>query len=237
MAEVIKVNDSTWRFEDDSVRFFLFVGTKKAALVDSGMNVPDAKRHAEELTDLPLIFINTHADPDHISGNAAFEEFYMSPKEEGNYRDHGGKGEFIHVHEGEVIDLGDRPLRIIDIPGHTPGSIAIIDEKNRILISGDSVQDGQIFMFGPRRNMDRYIESLRHLNEFRDMFDVIYPMHGSFPVKCDLIDKLLEGAQLVKEGKAYGNPVNIFGNEVALYKFPYGGFLCDLKKDPEETLT
>ena len=85
--------------------------------------------------------------------------------------------------------------------------------------------------------MDRYIESLKHLNEFRDMFDVIYPMHGSFPVKCDLIDKLLEGAQLVKEGKAYSNPVNIFGNEVALYKFPYGGFLCDLKKDPEETLT
>ena len=44
MAQVIKVNDSTWRFEDDSVRFFLFVGTKKAALIDSGMNVPDAKR-------------------------------------------------------------------------------------------------------------------------------------------------------------------------------------------------
>ena len=45
------------------------------------------------------------------------------------------------------------------------------------------------------------------------------------------------GAQLVKEGKAYGNPVNIFGNEVTLYKFSYGGFLCDPKKDSEEALT
>ena len=74
MAEKIKINDDTWRFEDDSVRFFLFCGTQKAALIDSGMNVPDARKLAEELTDLPLILINTHADPDHISGNAAFEK-------------------------------------------------------------------------------------------------------------------------------------------------------------------
>lgn len=229
MAEAIKINENTYRIEDGHVRFYLFIGSKRAALIDTGMNVPDARSIAEELTDLPLILINTHADPDHISGNAAFEKFYMSPKEEGNYRDHGGKGEFIHIHEGEVIDLGDRPLRIIDIPGHTPGSIAIIDEKNRILISGDSVQDGDIFMFGPRRNMDRYIESLRHLNEFRNMFDVIYPMHGTFPVKSELIGKLIEGAGLIVEGKVSGSNVTIHGKDVLLYKFPYAGFLCDRK--------
>ena len=32
MADLIKINDSTWRFEDDGVRFFLFCGTEKAAL-------------------------------------------------------------------------------------------------------------------------------------------------------------------------------------------------------------
>ncbi len=227
MAETIKINENTYRIEDGHVRFYLFIGKEKASLIDTGMNVPDAKTIAKSLTDLPVILINTHADPDHISGNASFDGFYMSAKEEDNYREHGGKGDYNHVHEGDVIDLGDRPLRIIDIPGHTPGSIAIIDEKNRILISGDTVQDGQIFMFGTRRNLDRYIESLKHLLEFKDMFDVIYPMHGTFPQKPEQIGKLLEGAQLIKEGKAYSNPVNIFGNEVLLYKFPYGGFLCD----------
>ena len=227
MAQTIKISDDTWRFEDDSVRFFLFIGTKKAALIDSGMNVPGAKKLAETLTDLPLILINTHADPDHISGNGGFDDIYMSPKEEGNYRGNGGLGKFHPVHEGEVIDLGDRPLRIIDIPGHTPGSIAIIDEKNRILVSGDSVEDGNIFLFGPRRNMDRYIESMKHLLDFTDMFDEIYAMHGSFPVKNDLIGKVIEGAQLIRAGKAEGSPVNLFGNEVILYKFPYAGFLCE----------
>lgn len=158
---------------------------------------------AQTITDLPLILINTHADPDHISGNGGFDEVYMSPKEEGNYRENGGTGSFHPIHEGEVINLGDRPLRIIDIPGHTPGSIAIIDEKNHILISGDSVQDGDIFMFGPMRNLERYIESLKHLEKFTDMFDEIYAMHGSFPVKCDLIEKVIEGAQLIKVGKTW----------------------------------
>jgi len=227
MAEIIKVIDDAWRFEDDSVRFFLFCGTEKAALIDSGMNVPDARKLAERLTDLPLILINTHADPDHISGNAAFEEVYMSPAEEENYRAFGGKGKIIPVHEGDVIDLGDRALRIIDIPGHTPGSIAIIDEKNRILVSGDSVEDGNVFMFGPMRNLDLYIKSMEHLEEYKDMFDDVYAMHGSFPVHSDLIGKLIEGARLIKDQKVEGSPVNVFGSEAVFYKFSYAGFLCD----------
>ena len=62
-----------------------------------GMNTPNAKEMAESLTDLPLILINTHADPDHISGNGAFEEFYMSLAEEENYRQNGGKGTILPV--------------------------------------------------------------------------------------------------------------------------------------------
>ena len=42
MAEIVRINDKTWRFEDDSVRFFLLCGTDKAALIDTGMNMPNA---------------------------------------------------------------------------------------------------------------------------------------------------------------------------------------------------
>ena len=86
MAEVIKINENTYRVEDGGVRFYIFCGTEKAALIDSGMNTPDARQIAEGVTKLPLILINTHADRDHVSGNDAFESFYMSPAEEGNYR-------------------------------------------------------------------------------------------------------------------------------------------------------
>ena len=51
MAETIQINDNTWRVEDDGVRFFLLCGKEKAALIDSGMNTPDAKEMAQKLTD------------------------------------------------------------------------------------------------------------------------------------------------------------------------------------------
>ena len=69
------------------------------------MRTPNAKELAEGLTNLPIILINTHADPDHISGNSAFEEFYMSPAEEGNYRHNGGKaqGTKVNLWGNEVL--------------------------------------------------------------------------------------------------------------------------------------
>ena len=229
MADVVKINDSTWRIEDGGVRFLLFCGTEKAALIDTGMTAPNAKEIAEGITDLPIVLINTHADPDHISGNASFTEFYMSPNEEENYRNFKGQGTILPVKEGDEIDLGGRVLHVIDIPGHTPGSIAILDEKNRVLVSGDTVSDSNIFMFGPMRNLDRYIESLEHLSEYADKFDEIYPMHGSFPVSPDLIGKLKEGAEQVRAGEVTGKEVEFYGNKALLYKFPYAGLLCDLK--------
>ena len=229
MGNAIKINENTWRIEDTGVRFLLLCGTQKAALIDTGMNTKNAKEIAEDLTDLPLILINTHADPDHIAGNGAFDKVYMSPDEEENYRANNGKGKILPVVEGDVIDLGERPLRIIDIPGHTPGSIAILDEKNRVLIGGDSIQNGHIFMFGKYRNLGLYIMSMMHLKEYEGTFDEVYPMHGDFPQKPEAIGQLLEAAKKIQNGTAEGKKVCPFGMEALLYQFPCGSFLCELK--------
>lgn len=41
------------------------------------------------------------------------------------------------VGEGDVIDLGDRTLEILHVPGHTPGSIALWEEATGLLFTGD----------------------------------------------------------------------------------------------------
>ncbi|MCR4787683.1 MAG: MBL fold metallo-hydrolase [Lachnospiraceae bacterium] len=225
MAEVIKINETTYRIEDGGVRFYVFCGKEKAAVIDTGMNTPDAMEIVKTVTSLPLVLVNTHADPDHISGNGSFDTVYMSPAEEENYREHNGKGDFIPVREGDVIDLGERTLLVIDIPGHTPGSIALLDEKNRVLVSGDSVQNSHIFMFGEKRDLPLFIKSLEHLKEYDGRYDEVYPMHGDFPQKPDLVEKLIEGAGKILEGKAEGTETELFGNKVMLYKFPFAGFL------------
>ena len=226
--EVIKINENTWRIEDGGVRFFLLAGEKKALLIDSGMQVHNAKEVAEDLVNLPVELLNTHADRDHVGSNDEFDSFYMNPAEASNYYNSNKMtGTIIPVTDGDIIDLGGRELEIITIPGHTPGSIAVLDKNNRVLISGDPIQDGDIFMFGVQREMHAYLLSLEKLQKQRDRFDTIYPSHGTFPVKPELIDALQEGAKRVLAGEIPGTDKEMFGNTIKRYDVGVAGFLCD----------
>ncbi len=225
--QIIQINDNSWRIEDNGVRFFLLTGTQRALLVDSGRNVTCAREIAESMTDLPLSLLNTHADGDHVACNGQFDSFYMHPAEEPNYRRGNRPGTIIPVQEGDVLDLGGRCLEIIHLPGHTPGSIALLDRENRVLISGDPIQDGRIFMFGPFRNMPNYIRSLEHLQNWEGLFDEIWPSHASIPVYPDLIGRLRDGAQAVSDGRVPGRPEEVFGTKIRAFDLGFATFLCD----------
>lgn len=169
--EIIQIHENTWRIEDGGVRLFLLAGTEKALLIDSGMNLNNARDIAAGLTNLPLSLLNTHADRDHIGSNEQFDSFYMHPAEEPVYRRSGKPGTVIPIREGDSLNLGDRELQIIHLPGHTPGSIAVLDVQNRVLISGDPVQAyGRIFMFGDHRNME---DSIHRMLIFAHLFRMV----------------------------------------------------------------
>ena len=219
---------NTWRIEDDGVRLFLLAGTQKALLIDSGMNLNSAREIASGLTGLPLSLLNTHADRDHIGNNEQFDAFFMHPAEEPVYRRSGKPGAIIPIREGDSLNLGNRELRIIHLPGHTPGSIAVLDVQNRVLISGDPVQvHGRIFMFGDHRNMKDYISSLEHLKGFADQFDEIWPSHADIPISPVVIQRLYDGAQAVLDGAIQGKPVELFGRSIVAYDLGFSVLLCD----------
>lgn len=227
-CEIIPINENSWRIEDSGVRCFLLTGSEKALLIDSGRELHTARDIAESLTDLPVMLLNTHADGDHTGSNEQFESFYMHPDEEAHFRRGGRGGTIIPVREGDILDLGGRELRIIDLPGHTPGSIAVLDVGNRVLISGDPVQEhGRIFMFGAHRNMENYIRSLEHLETFTAEFDEIWPSHADIPISPALIRKLHDGARDVLDGKVAGSPVEVHGNQVIAYDLGFCTLLCD----------
>lgn len=226
--EIISINENTWRIEDGGVRFFLLAGENKALLIDSGMQVHNAKEIAEGLVDLPIELLNTHADMDHVGSNEEFDSFYMNPAEASNYYNTNKKtGTIIPVSDGDIIDLGGREIEIITLPGHTPGSIAALDINNRVLISGDPIQDGDIFMFGVQREMHAYLLSLEKLEKYKERFDTIYPSHGTFPVGPELIDALHEGAIRVMNGEVEGSDAEFFGTKIRRYDVGAAGFLCD----------
>jgi glyoxylase-like metal-dependent hydrolase (beta-lactamase superfamily II) len=58
----------------EEVISYLVQGEERAALVDTGNGISDIKGLVEELTDLPVMVVNTHAHGDHIGMNHVFEE-------------------------------------------------------------------------------------------------------------------------------------------------------------------
>jgi glyoxylase-like metal-dependent hydrolase (beta-lactamase superfamily II) len=227
----MKLYENTWVLDDNGVRIFILAGNEKALIIDTGMSGLPVRDAARQVTDLPLMLLNTHADRDHVGGNEAFDEFYMHPSEAIVYFNmQNGKGRMLPVFDGDEIDLGGRTAEVIHVPGHTPGSITVLDREERCLIGGDPIQeDGDIYMFGPHRNMEAYIAGLERLWRREEDFDYIYPSHAVLKVSKNVIPKLIAGAEDILAGKCSGIEKEVHGNKILSVDIGVDRFLCDLR--------
>jgi len=201
--EVIKIRENTYRIEDNSVRCLFFIGTERALLVDAGFGGEESlKQLVGALTDKPVQLVITHADPDHIGAAKEFDTVYMHPGETARCTRMGGTGPgIIPLEEGDVIDIGGRRFEVLHLPGHTWGSIALLDRENRIVVVGDLVSSMPVFMFGEDRDLDAYIASMEKLSDMKSAFDEIYPGHGMLPLPPEQIDKLIAAAKKLRAGE------------------------------------
>jgi glyoxylase-like metal-dependent hydrolase (beta-lactamase superfamily II) len=65
--------------------------------------------------------------------------------------------------DGDVVDLGNRKLTVLHLPGHSPGSIALFDDFNGTLFSGDAIYDDTIIDNVPTSSVDSYLWTMRIL--------------------------------------------------------------------------
>ncbi|MBE6726652.1 MAG: MBL fold metallo-hydrolase [Ruminococcaceae bacterium] len=225
---ISNLRPDTFRIDDGGVRFFLLCGTERALLADSGMTVKNAREIAEGLTSLPVSLLNTHADQDHTGSNDEFDEVMMHPDEEPLYRKNGYENRVVPVRGGDMIDLGERLLEVVDLPGHTPGSIGLLDRKMRVLISGDPIQqNGNVFMFGSHRDLRLYIESLKNLLPRLGEIDEIWPSHADLPVSPAVVPRLIEGAEKILRGELTGDHVEMHGRSIHRVDLGVTGMLVE----------
>jgi glyoxylase-like metal-dependent hydrolase (beta-lactamase superfamily II) len=166
--------------DSDNDKMFLIRGTRQYALIDSGLGRGALRDYVAQFTGgLPLVTIWTHSHGDHI-GQA--DQFIADSIEYVGEGDRKAVAEFLEhrgvpaeqiaqhlrpVSDHAKIDLGDRALEIVTVPGHTPGSIVILDPATGDLFTGDSFGNNSnlppdvMWMQRSPEPLDRYFAAVR----------------------------------------------------------------------------
>ena len=198
MTEIKLFMDHFYILEDGRVRQFLIVGEQQALLIDTGFEDSGVYQAVREVTDLPVQVLLTHGDRDHTGGLKDFGSCYLNQKD-WHLLDSGI--EVKDLREGDIFRCGDFCLEVLEIPGHTYGSVAFLDREKKLLLPGDSVQkEGPIFMFGAHRNLDLYIESQKKLCGIADQAVTILPCHHDCPIGPEYMEKNLKDAIDLRAG-------------------------------------
>lgn len=196
--------DNVWTVEEGMVRCFLILGQEKALLFDAGAEKTDLLAMIRQVTNLPITMVLSHSDGDHTAAIDQFEQVYIHPAEMERLKQRGPVPELLPALEGMVFDLGGELLEVIHNPGHTPGSISLLDRKARILYSGDTVSYGPVFLFGNGRDPQAYAASLEKLWNLHDAYDEVYPCHNDCPVAPEVALELLACVQGFLDGSIQG---------------------------------
>lgn len=175
---------------------------KKAALIDPGIidgREVEAVDNFLKKNELQLVaIINTHLHIDHAIANSSLaasygvpvmahpddeflgtrmaeqaREFGLPIKVNSTVIDH-------PLSDGEIIKIGSGELKVIHVPGHSPGGIALYDAKDGFLISGDTLFEGSIGRSDlPGGNLARLLESVKKKLYTLPDNTVVYPGHGN----------------------------------------------------------
>ena len=178
-------------------------GTEEVVVVDPGA---EGKRILKELENYNLRYIlATHGHIDHVGQVGFLKEnfnvpFLMNEKDLFliNNDIFPGFAQMVgatacpepdrSLKEGDIISFGRFNLRVIETPGHTPGSVCFYDEENSFVITGDTLFRGGIGRTDlPGGNMKQMENSLKKLMELPEDTDVI-PGHGD-PTKIGIEKK------------------------------------------------
>jgi len=102
--------------------------------------------------------------------------------------------------DGDNIELGNRTLEVIWTPGHSPGSICLLDEKNRIIFTGDTFFPGPLYAYSDDVDLDSYIASIDRLANRTEEFDRMCSGHNDPWVDSEVIHRVAEAFQTILDG-------------------------------------
>ena len=215
----------------EEVISYLILGTDRALLFDTGMGISNIQAVASGLTKLPVSVVNSHTHNDHVGDNWRFSDVYGMDTDFTRANARGSKQDAqeelapeelcgalpagfdakayatkpFHIthwlHDGDRIDLGGRTLKVIGTPGHTPDAIALLDEKNGLLFTGDSFYLGPIYLYRPETDLDAYVASMQKLAALAVHLQLLLPAHNTPATDPSYLPKVVTAIQKVQRGE------------------------------------
>jgi hydroxyacylglutathione hydrolase len=117
-----------WLVHDDA--------SGETAVVDPGDAAPALAETERRGWTIDQVW-NTHWHGDHTGGNIEIKSATGAPIS-GPAREN-IPGRDVALHQGDEVRLGDHIGRVIDVPGHTSGHIALVFDEDRIAFVGDTL--------------------------------------------------------------------------------------------------
>ena len=106
------------------------------------------------------------------------------------------------LEDGEVVDLGGLQLEVVLIPAHTPGGVALLERRRRILFVGDTVQRARIWLqLDESQDMTTIGETYSKLATLADDVDWILPGHQKVMLPGAFLAELNRGMQRILRGE------------------------------------
>lgn len=156
---------------------FLIFGKERGLLLDTGSrNFPAAEMvqnvvgkwlKANKRENIELLVVHTHPHADHVWGDKALQEMrspnitvkLIPPTLEATKALYGIANWPEDIGK---VDLGDRVIDAIPIPGHSDLSIALYDRQTAVLFTGDSLYPGRLYV----SNWNDFVKSTQRLVDF-----------------------------------------------------------------------
>jgi hydroxyacylglutathione hydrolase len=223
---------------------YLVTGKAQAMLVDTGMGIGNLAALVRNLTGLPLLVVNTHGHPDHAGGNPGFSDIWLPPKDYRIMREmcsdlyrisdlkaFNGEGSPEYrrllegmisykpypiqpLKEGQVFDLGGRRFEVLETPGHTPGSVCLVNCAEKIMFTGDTIVETPVWLYLKHsRPLETYLKSLKKIKSGEDDLGLFFPGHAPTPLEKEALDDLIRCAEEILADPKIGKLTRTFAGE------------------------
>lgn len=190
LIQVVQYDQNTWILRQNKCTnyeapfMFLFLGQDKALLMDTGAtkeeeSFPLYKKvftiidnwQKQQNKEVELVVAHTHKHGDHYAADAQFRGRPNTTLVGVKKTDVIDFFKFINWPNDIVgFELGNRTLKFIPIPGHQEASIAIYDPSSKILLTGDTLYPGRLYV----DDWSSFKISINRLVEFSKNHEIKY---------------------------------------------------------------